>query len=163
MPVHSITMSMPSSPQGRFFGSRSASHLDRVAAFDGDGVAIDLTLREAAVNRVVAHQVGVGFDRAEIVDRDDVDVGAAGFVNRAHDIAADASKPVDGNLGLHSHSAISVPGQGFAVRSENHLAWLFLRDHGLLGGHVHWTKLCVPTAGNSLSFGCGASWMPKCS
>jgi hypothetical protein len=42
--------------------------------------------------------VGVGFHRAEIVDRHDVDVLAAGFVNGAHDIAADAAKSVDGNF-----------------------------------------------------------------
>ncbi len=37
MPVDSMTMSTPSSPQGRFAGSRSAIDLDGLAA-DGDGV-----------------------------------------------------------------------------------------------------------------------------
>ncbi len=54
-------------------------HLDRAAA-DIDGVAFDRHLvREAAVHAVEAKQVGVRLDRAEIVDRDDLDVGAAGI------------------------------------------------------------------------------------
>ena len=75
----------------------------------GNGKPIKVTLdlhlcREAAVDRVVAQQVGIGFDRAEIVDGNDFDVGAAGFDDSAEDIAADAAETVDGNLDCHVHS-----------------------------------------------------------
>ena len=52
-------------------------------------------MREAAVHAVVAQQVRVGLDGAEIVDRDDLDIGAAGLDDGAQDDAADAAKPVD--------------------------------------------------------------------
>ncbi|MHC2730800.1 hypothetical protein ACVIEO_004309 [Rhizobium leguminosarum] len=79
--------------------------LDRLAVADDDRVALDLhRCREAAVDRVVAQQVGVGFNRAEIVDGDDFDVGAAGFDDGAKDVAADAAETVDGNLDCHVHS-----------------------------------------------------------
>ena len=47
--------------------------------------------------RVVAQQVRVGFDRAEVVDGDDFDVLAVGLDDGAQDIAADAAETVDGN------------------------------------------------------------------
>ena len=69
---------------------------------DGDGIAVNLHLmREAAVHAVVAKQVRIGLDRAEIVDGDHVDVLAAGFIDRAHDVAADAAKSVDCNSDSH--------------------------------------------------------------
>jgi hypothetical protein len=43
----------------------------------------------------------IGLDRAEVVDGDDFDVGAAGFDDGAEHVAADAAKTVDGNF--HSH------------------------------------------------------------
>ena len=46
-------------------------------------------------------QVGVGLDRSEIVDGDDLDVGAAGFDDGAKDVAADAAEAVDGNSDGH--------------------------------------------------------------
>jgi hypothetical protein len=51
--------------------------------------------------RIEAQQMGVGLDRAEIVDRDDFDVLAAGFDDGAQDVAADAAEAVDGNLDSH--------------------------------------------------------------
>ena len=69
---------------------------------DGDLVAVDgHFMREAAVHAVIAEQMRVGLDRAEVVDGDDVDVLAAGFVDRAQDVAADAAKSVDGNSDGH--------------------------------------------------------------
>ena len=53
------------------------------------------------MHAVVAQQVRVGLDRAEIVDGDHVDVLAAGFEDRAHDVAADAAKSVDCNSDSH--------------------------------------------------------------
>ena len=60
---------------------------------------------EAPVHRVVAQQVGVGFHVAEIVEGDDGEIGAAGLVNRAQDVAADAPEPVDGDANRHASSA----------------------------------------------------------
>ena len=71
----------------------------------GDVIAFDPHLvREAAMNAVIPEQMRVGLDRPEIVDGNDVDVLAAGFIDGAHDIAADAAKSVDGNSDGHIHS-----------------------------------------------------------
>ena len=45
--------------------------------------------------------MGVGLDRAEIVDADDLDVGAAGFDDGAEDVPADAAEAVDANPDGH--------------------------------------------------------------
>ena len=55
--------------------------------------------------RVVAQQMRVGLDRAEIVDGDDLDVLAAGLDDGAQDVAADAAESVDGNPNGH----VSLP------------------------------------------------------
>jgi len=47
------------------------------------------------VHRIVLEQMGVGLNRAEVVDGDDLDVLAAGFVDGAQDEAADAAETVD--------------------------------------------------------------------
>ena len=44
------------------------------------------------MHAVVAQQVRVGLDRAEIVDGDDLDVLALGFSDGAQDVAADAAE-----------------------------------------------------------------------
>ena len=76
-------------------------HLEALAA-DVDGVAIDLDLvREAAVHAVEAQQVGVGLDRAEIVDGNDFDIVAAAFDDGAEDVAADAAKTIDCDADCH--------------------------------------------------------------
>ena len=46
---------------------------------------------------VELQQVGVGLDRAQVVDRHDVDVLAAGLIDGANDVAADAAEAVDGD------------------------------------------------------------------
>ena len=80
---------------GQFGRIADGGHLDRSGA-DVDGIAVDLDLaREAAVDGVEAQQVRVGLDRAEIVDGDDLDVGAAAFDDGAQHVAADAAKAVD--------------------------------------------------------------------
>ncbi len=53
------------------------------------------------MDRVVAQQVGVGLDRAQIVDGDDFDVGAAEFDDGAENVTSDTAEAVDGNF--HSH------------------------------------------------------------
>ncbi|MNL65641.1 hypothetical protein D3C87_1899970 [compost metagenome] len=77
-------------------------NLDRLAAANDDRVAFDLHIcRELAVDRIVAQQVGVGFNRAEVVDGNDFDIGAAGFDDGTQNIAADAAKAVNGNFYSH--------------------------------------------------------------
>ena len=46
---------------------------------------------------VEPQQMGVGFHRAEVVDGHDVDVLAAGLIDGANDVAADAAEAVDGD------------------------------------------------------------------
>ena len=110
MPVHSSAMSTPSSFHGSCVGILDRGDLELLLA-DGDGVALDLDLmREAAVHAVVAQQMRIGLDRAEIVDGDHVDVLAARFVDGAQDVAADAAKSVDGNS--DGHFDISLEARG---------------------------------------------------
>ena len=79
------------------------------AAVDDDAVAVDLDLRaESAMDRIEAQEMRVRLDRAEIVDRHDLDVLAAGFVDGAQHVAADASEPIDGNLDRHGLNPSSV-------------------------------------------------------
>ena len=83
-------------------------HLDGAAA-DVDGVAGHLDfVRKPAVHAVEAKQVGVGFDRAEVVDADDLDIVAAGFEYGAQDVAADPSEPVDGDLHGHEEAPLAL-------------------------------------------------------
>ena len=49
------------------------------------------------MHRVEAQQMRVGLDRAEIVDADHFDVGAAGLGDGAQHVAADAAESIDGN------------------------------------------------------------------
>ena len=83
-------------------------HLDDVAV-DDHRIAGDLDRAvEAAVGRVEAGQVGVRLGAAEVVDRDDLDLAvAAGFVQRAQDVPADAAVAVDGDADGH----VVLPGQ----------------------------------------------------
>ena len=53
------------------------------------------------MHRIVAQQMGVGLDRAEVVDGDDLDVVAAGLVDGAQDVAANAAKSVDRDPDCH--------------------------------------------------------------
>ena len=72
----------------------SASDVDRVA-FDGD------LMGEAAVDGIEAQQVGVGFNRPQVVDRNNFDIGATRFDDCAQYISADAAKSVDSYLDGH--------------------------------------------------------------
>jgi hypothetical protein len=45
--------------------------------------------------------MGIGLDRAEIVQSDHLDVGAARFDDGAQDVAANAAKTVDEDLNRH--------------------------------------------------------------
>ena len=72
------------------------------AVADTDGIALHCHCAgETAVYAVVAQQMRVSLDRAEIVDADDFDILALCFGDGAQHVAADASEPVDGNT--HSH------------------------------------------------------------
>ena len=73
---------------------RPAPGVDRVA---GDRHLV----RKAAMHRVVAQQMGVGLDGAEIVDRHDLEVGAAGLDDIAQHVAPDASESVDRHSQSH--------------------------------------------------------------
>ena len=85
-------------------GSRSAvtlilprpTSIESPSTVDGAG--------EAAVDAVVAQQVGVGLDRAQVVDRHHLDVAAAVLDDRAQDEAADAAETVDGDANGHVSS-----------------------------------------------------------
>ena len=79
-----------------------------------DGVALDLHFEgEAAVHAVEAEQVGIGFDRAQIVDRDDLDVVVPVALNDgAQDVAADAAKAIDSDADSHDGSSNSKGGKG---------------------------------------------------
>ena len=70
-------------------------HLDR-AGTEVDGVLAGLHRPpEGAMAGVVAQQVGVGRDRTEIVDGNDLEVAAPRFVAGAHHEPADAPEAVD--------------------------------------------------------------------
>src|SRR6056297_4276185 len=56
---------------------------------------------KAAMHAVEFQKVGIRLNRGEIVDGHDMQVGAAGFNNRAQHVAPDASKAVDGDLDSH--------------------------------------------------------------
>ena len=49
------------------------------------------------MHAVIAQQMGVGLDRAQIVDRHDFDVAASRFHDRPQHQPADAAKAVDRN------------------------------------------------------------------
>ena len=86
---------------GQFLRVADGGDADRAAA-DVDGVAGNGDgARELAVDGVIANEMRIGLDRAEVVDGNDFDVGAAGLDDGAQHVAADAAKTVDGNF--HSH------------------------------------------------------------
>ena len=87
--------------------------LDAAVARHLDVVAVDLHLgRETAVHAVVAQQVGVGLDRAQVVDGDDLDVAAAMLGDGAQDQTSDAAEAVDGDA--NSHGSFSCCGRRIA-------------------------------------------------
>jgi hypothetical protein len=77
---------------------------------DGPGTAIDRVVRDLddsgkpAMYGIEPQQMGVGLDRAEIVDCDNLNVCAIRFGNGAQDIPAYPSKSVDSDFNRHSFS-----------------------------------------------------------
>lgn len=53
------------------------------------------------MNAVITQKMCVGFDRAEIVDGDDLNVGAPRFHDGAKDVTANAAKTVDCDANCH--------------------------------------------------------------
>ena len=88
---------------------RAAADIDAVAG-DGDPGG------EAAVHAVVAQQMRVGFDGAEIVDGDHLDIGAAGFYDGAQHVTPDAAEAVDGNFHCHGGSPSSCQDRWSGLR-----------------------------------------------
>src|SRR5450631_4605689 len=56
------------------------------------------------MHRIEAQQMGVGLDRAEVVDPDHLDILSAGLGDRPQHVAADAAKPVNRDPDCHSIS-----------------------------------------------------------
>ena len=87
-------------------------HLDRAAA-DVDAAVLGLHLAaERPVHGVVAQEMRVGFDRAEIVDADDLDVAAVVLDDGAQDQTPDAPEAVDGDPDSHDTSLPLQPRLG---------------------------------------------------
>jgi len=79
---------------GSFVGSRSAENLD-LAVPDADRSPSTVTVPgKRPCTESKRQQMGVGLDRAEIVDADHFDIGAAGLGDGAQHVAADTAKPV---------------------------------------------------------------------
>ena len=99
---------------------------------------------EAAVHAVEAQQVGVGLDRAEIVDADDLDILAARLGDGAQHVAADAAKSVDRDANCHVSPLKLVPPRGFPSRRVLRRNARFGRAGSLKMGslvlfpHSHW-------------------------
>src|SRR5947209_9143714 len=65
-------------------------------------IALDRDLaREAAVNGIEPQEMGVGLDRAEIVDGHDLDVLPSGLDDGAQYVAPDSPEAVDRHLDRH--------------------------------------------------------------
>jgi hypothetical protein len=93
-----VDAEIPMRQLGRVLDGRDPDLL----AVDHERVAVDLDLaRVAAVDGIEPEQVSVRLHRAEIVDRDDLNVGPARLVDGAQHVAADATEPVDGDLDAH--------------------------------------------------------------
>ena len=92
----------------QILGIAYGGDLDRAAA-DIDRVAGDRhRAGEAAVDAVEAEEVRVGLDRAEIVDRHDLDVLALRLDDRAQHVAPDAAEAVDRHLHRHVFLSLAV-------------------------------------------------------
>ena len=87
---------MPRLRQGSCTGSAFRADYDP-AATDIDPIipSRDLT-GEMAVDAVISEEMRIGFDRAEVVDRNNLDVLAASLMQGAQDQPTDAPKAVDG-------------------------------------------------------------------
>ena len=76
---------------------------------DGDGAATDVDAviggrnldGKPAMDRVELQQMGIGFDRTQVVDRHHLDIGASRFNDGAQDVTANPAKSVDGDFDSH--------------------------------------------------------------
>ena len=115
MPVHSSAMSTPSALCGS-----SAGFADRPVTLIGPRPTSMVSPSTFTLpgkrpcTRVEAEEVGVGLDRAEIVDRHDLDVLAVGLDDGAQYVAADAAEAVDRDL--HCHVVVSCGARGYPNR-----------------------------------------------
>ena len=57
--------------------------------------------RKAAMDAVVAQQMGIGLDRSQIIDRNDLDIAPARFHDRPQHQPPDTAKAVYGNTQSH--------------------------------------------------------------
>jgi hypothetical protein len=113
-------------------------HFDRSIA-DIDRIACNGHLgREAAVDAVETQKVGVGFDRPQIVDGDDLNIRAAAFDDGAQYVASDASKTVDRDLHCHFSRPFDIARR---IRIESGVAWrarksrVYVRGGALMRRH----------------------------
>ena len=87
----------------RQLGRIALSQHTNFVTIDDDVVALHRdSAGKFAMRRVVARQVGIGFHRAQVVDRHDLDiVFLVALVVGTEDIAADAAVTVDGDFDGH--------------------------------------------------------------
>jgi hypothetical protein len=86
-------------------GSVLAQHAD-LAAVEGDDVAVaGHGCRELPVDGVVGEEMGEGRGIGDVVDGDDLQIGAP-LVGRAHEAATDAAEAVDGDASGHGCSPV---------------------------------------------------------
>ncbi len=71
---------------------------------------------------IETQQMGVGLDRTEIVDGDNLNVSALRFGDRTKDIAADAAKTVDRDSNRH---CFSFAAGGPQLALSRTACWLF--------------------------------------
>ena len=86
---------------GQVLRITDGGHEDRLAV-DDDLVTINIYIcRKTAMYRIETEQVGVGFNRSEIVDGHHFDIGASMLDDRPKNQAADAAESVDGYTNGH--------------------------------------------------------------
>jgi hypothetical protein len=64
------------------------------------------------MNAVKAHQMGIRLHRAEVIDRNNLDILPALFHDGAHHVASDPAKSVDCDPDHHSVPSIKKNGAG---------------------------------------------------
>ena len=108
-PVDSITTSTPRSPHGSAAGSRSASPFSSWPAALIEPASTATSPGERAEQRVVREQVRHRRHVAEVVERDELEVGVA-LQRRAEEVAADAAEAVDAHACLrHGRRTLARP------------------------------------------------------
>ena len=88
-------------PPGKLGRVADLDDLDLVAVDDHHALAGFDGAGETAVDAVVLQQVRVGVVVGQIVDRDDLDIVAARFVDSPQHQPADTTESIDGNLNSH--------------------------------------------------------------